>query len=91
MGGAMDLVSSRSNVIVAMEHTTKGAHKILEKCTLPLTGKACVTQVITEMAVFDFSNNGKLTLKEIADGLTIDHVKKATGAKFESYPQINKF
>ena len=85
MGGAMDLVSSGTRVIAAMEHTAKGKHKILSECTLPLTGKACVSQIVTEMAVFDFSNNGKLTLKEIAEEVTLDDVKKATGAKFETY------
>jgi len=90
MGGAMDLVSCGSRVIVAMEHTAKGNHKIFEKCTLPLTGEKCVSLIVTEQAVFDFSS-GRITLKEIAEGLTIDDIKKNTGCSFETYSQIGKF
>jgi 3-oxoacid CoA-transferase len=90
MGGAMDLVACGSKVIVAMEHTAKGSHKILEQCSLPLTGKACCSLIVTEMAVFDFSK-GRLTLKEIAEGLTLEDVKKATGCKFETYDTIGTF
>lgn len=90
MGGAMDLVASGSEVIVAMEHTAKGNHKILEECSLPLTGKGICKLLVTEKAVFDFSS-GRLTLKEIAEGLTIDDIKKSTGAKFERYPNIGTF
>jgi 3-oxoacid CoA-transferase len=90
MGGAMDLVACGSRVIVAMEHTAKGAHKILEQCSLPLTGKACCSLIVTEMAVFDFSK-GRLTLKEIAEGLTLEDIKKSTGCKFETYDNIGTF
>lgn len=90
MGGAMDLVACGSDVIVAMEHTAKGQHKILEQCNLPLTGKSCVTTVVTEMAVFDYSS-GRLTLKDVAEGLTVDDVAKATGCKFERYAQLGRF
>lgn len=90
MGGAMDLVACGSQVIVAMEHTAKGAHKILEECSLPLTGKACCSLIVTEMAVFDFSK-GRLTLKEIAKEYTLEDVKKATGSKFEVYDKIGTF
>lgn len=91
MGGAMDLVACGSKVIVAMEHTAKGEPKILEECSLPLTGKGCCTLIVTEMAVFDFSKNGRITLKEIAKGFTMEDVKKATACKFEVADTIGSF
>merc|ERR1711907_192823 len=82
MGGAMDLVGSGSRVVVTMEHTAKGgAHKILDKCTLPLTGKAVVNTIITDMAVIEVDSQKGLVLTEIAPGLSTDDVKAATGAK----------
>ncbi|KAK1743836.1 succinyl-CoA:3-ketoacid CoA transferase [Skeletonema marinoi] len=88
MGGAMDLVSSPSTVVVTMEHTAKGgAHKILEECTLPLTGKGVVDRIITDMCVFDCDKrglkNGGLTLIEIAQGITVDDVRAATSCSFD--------
>lgn len=74
MGGAMDLVACGSKVIVVMEHTAKKAHKILEKCTLPLTAEKVVSMVITELAVFE-NQNGKLVLTEIAEGKTFEEVQ----------------
>jgi 3-oxoacid CoA-transferase len=82
-GGAMDLVSSGSRVIVTMEHTAKGAPKVLERCTLPLTAPNCVSRIITELAVFDVApRGGGLVLVEIDSSATLEQVRKATGASF---------
>ncbi|XP_034956460.1 succinyl-CoA:3-ketoacid coenzyme A transferase 1, mitochondrial [Zootoca vivipara] len=91
MGGAMDLVSSsRTKVVVTMEHSAKGnAHKILEKCTLPITGKQCVNRIITEKAVFDVDKKKGLTLIEIWEGLSVDDIKKSTGAEFTVSPKLS--
>ncbi len=87
MGGAMDLVVGASNVIVAMEHTQKGAHKILKECTLPLTAKTCVTKIITEMCVINVTDKG-LEMVEINPEFTVEQVQEATGAPLIVSPDL---
>lgn len=84
-GGAMDLVSnpSMTKVVVTMEHTDKkGRPKILKQCEFPLTGKACVSRIITDLCVFDVDFTNGLTLIELADGVTVDEIKAKTEAPF---------
>ncbi|EHB06900.1 Succinyl-CoA:3-ketoacid-coenzyme A transferase 2, mitochondrial [Heterocephalus glaber] len=90
MGGAMDLVSSaNTKVVVIMEHCTKAkTPKILDKCTMPVTGKRCVDRVITEKAVFAVHPNRGLTLVELWEGSTVDEVKTSTGCASAVSPNL---
>lgn len=81
MGGAMDLVASAENIIVAMMHTNRaGESKLLPSCTLPLTGVRCVKKIVTDLAVIDVTERG-FELREVAPGVTVDDVVKATEGK----------
>ncbi|MCA6439222.1 MAG: 3-oxoacid CoA-transferase subunit B [Sediminibacterium sp.] len=81
MGGAMDLVASAKNIIVAMMHTNpKGESKLLPACTLPLTGLACVKKVVTELAVLDIAD-GSFILQERAPGVSVEEIKMKTAGK----------
>lgn len=78
MGGAMDLVASAKNIIVAMMHTSKdGKSKLLKECTLPITGLRCVKKVVTELGVFDITERG-FELREVAPGVTLDEIRAKT-------------
>lgn len=91
MGGAMDLVSSCQKIIITTSHTDKnGRPKIMEKCTLPLTGESVVDMIITELAVFEVDRNGEkeMTLIELTEGVSVDDVRNKTAANFTVSPNL---
>ncbi len=82
MGGAMDLVASAKNIIVAMQHVNKaGESKLLKSCTLPLTGIGCVKKIVTELGVFEVVPEGGFKLLEIAPGITVEYIQSVTEGK----------
>ena len=91
VGGAMDLIAGAKKVYVAMQHVGKNnTAKILKKCTFPLTGYQKVSMLVTEFAVFTFEN-GKMTLEEIANDITMEDLKSITEAEFEVSPNLKTF
>ncbi|MBX3383440.1 MAG: CoA transferase subunit B [Phycisphaeraceae bacterium] len=89
MGGAMDLVAGVRRVIVTMEHTAKGAPKLVRQCTLPLTGKRCVDMVITELCVLEMDKDRRrFVLREIAPGVTAEEVRAKTEAELVIAPDL---
>lgn len=87
MGGAMDLLVGANRVILAMEHTAKGNHKILKECTLPLTAKGQVNMIVTEMGVMMITHAG-IELTEINPEFTVEQVQEATGATLIVSPDL---
>jgi 3-oxoacid CoA-transferase B subunit len=87
MGGAMDLVAGVKRVVVLMEHTAGGKPKLLEACTLPLTGAGVVDMVISELGVFDITEDG-VVLIDIAPDVTVDEIREKTAAAFKVHPQL---
>lgn len=82
MGGAMDLVASAKNIIVAMQHCSKeGSSKLLKKCSLPITGIQCVKKIVSDMAVLDVLPQGGFRLLERAPGVSVEEIKNATEGK----------
>ena len=94
IGGAMDLVSNpdKTKIIVVMEHCAKdGSPKLLDECTLPLTGARCVSMIVTDLAVFTIDRKaGKMTLIELAPGVTVEEIKAKTAATFTVSPELKQ-
>ena len=89
MGGAMDLVSGAKKVVVIMTHTDKkGGHKLVQHCSLPLTGVRVVDLLVTDLAVFSFEG-GACTLIETAPGVTVEELRACTGAEFTVSPDLH--
>jgi 3-oxoacid CoA-transferase subunit B len=88
MGGAMDLVASAKNIIVAMQHTDKaGNSKLLASCSLPITGRACVKKIVSDLGVFDITEDGFVCI-EHAPGVSIEEIKNKTAGKISIHPLI---
>ena len=91
MGGSMDLVAGANRVIIAMEHATKdGRAKILERCTLPLTGMRVVDTIVTELAVIDVTPAG-LMVREVLAGTSVEDLQRVTGAKLTVSPNLREY
>ena len=89
MGGAMDLVASAKNIIVAMQHCSKdGASKLLKKCSLPITGLKCVKKIVSDMAVLEVLPEGGFRLVERAPGVSVDQIRNATAGKLFADDQV---
>ena len=93
MGGAMDLVASAENIIVAMQHRSRsGDSKLLKKCTLPITGMRCVKKVVTDLAVLEVVESGGFKLLERAPGVSVEEIQQATEGKLiigDQTPEMN--
>ena len=90
MGGAMDLVASAKNIIVAMQHTDKaGNSKLLKSCSLPITGRACVKKIVSDLGVFDITENGFVCI-EHAPGVSIEEIKTKTAGQLSIHPSIKE-
>jgi 3-oxoacid CoA-transferase B subunit len=89
MGGAMDLVASAKNIIVAMQHCSKdGQSKLLQTCSLPITGIRCVKKIVSDLAVLEIASEGGFILKERAPGVSVDEIKAKTAGKLLIFGEV---